>query len=59
MKILVTAASKHGATAEIAKAIAEALQTRGLEVTVASVEQVDRIDGYGAFVLMSAVYAGH
>lgn len=59
MKILVTAASKHGATAEIANAVGEGLRRRGLEVTVAPAEQVDSVDGYDAYVLGSAVHAGH
>jgi flavodoxin len=34
MRVLVTAASKYGATAEIAAAIAEVLDKHGLEATV-------------------------
>lgn len=59
MKILVTAESKQGTTTEIANAIGEALRRLGLEVTVALAEQVDLLDGYDAYVLGSAVYAGH
>lgn len=58
MKILVTAASKHGATDEIANAIGEALRRHGLEVTVAPADKVDMVDGYDAYVLGSAVYPG-
>jgi menaquinone-dependent protoporphyrinogen oxidase len=59
MKVLVTAASKHGATAGIAQAIGDVLAARGLEVTVAPVEDVPTVDGYDAVVAGSAVYAGH
>jgi menaquinone-dependent protoporphyrinogen oxidase len=59
MKVLVTAASKHGATAGIAQAIGDVLAERGLEVTVAAVEDVRTIDPYDAVVAGSAVYAGH
>lgn len=59
MKILVTAASKHGDTAEIANAIREALRRRGVEVTVAPAEKVDSVEGFDAYVLGSAVYADH
>jgi menaquinone-dependent protoporphyrinogen oxidase len=58
MRVLVTAASKHGATNEIAEAIGAELETRGLEVTVAPVQDVEAIDGYGAVVLGSAIYSG-
>src|SRR5439155_26298890 len=59
MNVLVAAGSDHGATAEIASAIGEALGERGLAVTVAPVEGVQSVDGYDAFVIGSAVYAGH
>src|ERR671935_1098993 len=59
MKVLVTAATRHGATGEIAQAIGEALRDQGLDPTVIPAEQVDTVDGYDAVVLGSAVYAGH
>ena len=40
MRVLVTAATRHGATAEIAAAIGEVLAGRGLDPTVAAPEQV-------------------
>jgi len=58
-RVLVAAASKHGATAQIAERIGETLRGRGCEVTVADAGQVDAVDGYDAVVLGSAVYAGH
>ena len=59
MRVRVAAASKYGATAEIAAAIAEVLDKHGLEATVLSPEQVKEVDGYDAVVVGSAVYAGH
>ncbi|MGF1470397.1 MAG: flavodoxin domain-containing protein [Rubrobacteraceae bacterium] len=68
MKLLVSVASKHGATAEIAeelgRALDAALRERGIGngdevVDVRPAEEVDSVDGYDAVVLGSAVYAGH
>ena len=59
MRVLVTAATKYGATTEIAQAIAETLGEHGLEATILPPEQVEGVDGYDAVVLGSAVYAGH
>jgi menaquinone-dependent protoporphyrinogen oxidase len=58
MKVLVTAGSKYGATAEIAEAIGEVLRERGHEVTVAQVEEVDDVEAFDAAVIGSAVYTG-
>jgi len=58
-RVLVAAASKRGATAQIANHIGETLRRRGCEVTVADAADVDKLDGYDAVVLGSAVYAGH
>lgn len=59
MRVLVTAASKYGATGEIARAIGEVLTEHGLDTTVLPCEQVDTVGGYDAVVLGGAVYAGH
>ncbi|HJQ76469.1 MAG TPA: flavodoxin domain-containing protein [Acidimicrobiia bacterium] len=59
IKILVTAGSKHGATDEIARKIADVLTARGFEVANSAPDQVDDLSGYDAVVLGSAVYAGH
>jgi len=66
MKVLVSAASKHGATSEIAEeigeALREALHKRGgddVVVDVRPAEQVSSVEDYDAVVLGSAVYAGH
>jgi menaquinone-dependent protoporphyrinogen oxidase len=59
MRVLVVAASKYGATAEIASTIGEVLNTHGCEATVTSPDQVVGAEAYDAVVLGSAVYAGH
>ena len=59
MKVLVTAASKHGATAEIASVIGAVLETEKLAVDVLPPDEVTFVDCYDAVVLGSGVYAGH
>jgi menaquinone-dependent protoporphyrinogen oxidase len=54
--VLVTYASKHGATAEIARAVAEELQHTGLSVDCLPAEQVNQVEEYAAVVIGSAVY---
>jgi menaquinone-dependent protoporphyrinogen oxidase len=58
MKVLVCAATKYGATGEIANAVADVLAENGLEVTVIPPEQVGAIEQFDAVVLGSAVYMG-
>ncbi len=58
LNVLVTAASKHGATLDIAREIAETLGVAGVGATVVPVELVEDLDEYDAVVLGSAVYAG-
>jgi menaquinone-dependent protoporphyrinogen oxidase len=59
MRILVTAASKHGATTEIAELVAGALEQHGHAVDVRTPEQVEEVEEYDAAVVGSAVYAGN
>jgi menaquinone-dependent protoporphyrinogen oxidase len=59
MKVLVTAASRHGSTAEIALVIAGVLRATDVEADVKGPETVTTLDGYDAVVIGSAVYAGH
>jgi len=59
MKVLVTAASMHGATAEIAQAIARTLSEQGLAVAVLPPGDVASVEEYDAVVIGSAVYVGH
>jgi len=58
MKVLVCAATKYGATSEIAQAIADVLAAKGLKVTVIPPEEVSAIEEFDAVVLGSAVYMG-
>jgi menaquinone-dependent protoporphyrinogen oxidase len=57
--VLVSAASRHGATAEIARAIGQALSEQGLTVRVIPPGDVRSLDGYDAVIIGSAVYMGH
>jgi len=67
MKVLVSAASKYGATSQIAEEIGrvlrEALDDRSLSsdvvVDVRPAEEVASVEDYDTVVLGSAVYAGH
>jgi menaquinone-dependent protoporphyrinogen oxidase len=58
MKVLVCAASKYGATSEIAQAVADVLAERGCKVTVLPPQEVGAIEEFDAVVLGSAVYMG-
>jgi menaquinone-dependent protoporphyrinogen oxidase len=58
MRVLVTAASRHGATTAIAQSIARVLAEAGLEAETRSPEEVDYLDGFDAVILGSAVYVG-
>ena len=57
MNVLVTYASKHGATEEIARAVSVELETRGITVHVEDARTADPAP-YDAVVVGSAVYAG-
>jgi menaquinone-dependent protoporphyrinogen oxidase len=60
--VLVAAASRHGATAEIAERIGSELRARlsssDWDVRVEDADAIDTIEGYGAVVLGSAIYLG-
>jgi len=58
MKVLVTAASRHGATTEVAASIGAILQAAGHEVHVLRPSDVTGLDGFDAAVVGSAVYIG-
>jgi menaquinone-dependent protoporphyrinogen oxidase len=57
-RVLVTAASRHESTREIAEAIAAGLRERGVDGQVLPVAEVSTLAGYDAVVLGSAVYMG-
>lgn len=57
-KILVTYATRYGATAEIAQRLGETLQSEGLAVEVLPVKEAGAPEQYAAVVLGSAVYIG-
>lgn len=59
MRVLVSAASKHGATTEIAAAIGTSLSAHGHTVSIFDPDDVVSVQDYDALVLGSAVYAGH
>ncbi len=58
MKVLVTAATRHHGTHEIAEAIAAGLVERGVDAEALPIGEVASVDRYGAVVLGSAVYMG-
>jgi menaquinone-dependent protoporphyrinogen oxidase len=58
MKVLVSAATRHGSTAEVAAEIARVLAADGLAVDVAAPDTVADLSGYDAVVIGSAVYYG-
>lgn len=59
MQVLVSTASKHGATAGIGDHIGETLRQRGFDVAVAEPDQAKPETGFDGIVLGSGVYAGH
>lgn len=56
--ILVSYASKYGATKEIAQRIGEVLSQAGLKVDVLAVNSIRNLKSYEAVVLGSAIYVG-
>jgi menaquinone-dependent protoporphyrinogen oxidase len=56
--VLITYASKYGATAEIAEKIGEVLQQAGLSAEAKPADDVRDLSAYQAVILGSAVYAG-
>jgi menaquinone-dependent protoporphyrinogen oxidase len=58
-RVLVSAASLHGATAEIAQAIGRVLSQHSFATAVMPPGEVDAIDDYDAVIIGSAVYMGH
>ena len=58
MRVLVSAASRHGATTEIAARIADGLGQAGIEAVVVEPDAVNSLEGFDGVVLGSGVYAG-
>ena len=58
MRVLIAAASKHGATKEIAVWLAQALEDAGIPTDVHDPDDISTLEGYDAVLLGSAVYAG-
>ena len=57
-RVLVAAASRHGATYELAQAIGSVIAAHGLSVDVRHLDEVENASAYDALVLGSAVYMG-
>jgi menaquinone-dependent protoporphyrinogen oxidase len=58
MNILVTYASKYGATQEIARKVGEVLRQAGLQADILPVDNIRDLAAYKAVILGSAVYIG-
>ena len=58
MHVLVTTASKHGATTEIGEMIAATLERNGHTVETRAASHVQSLDQFDAIVIGAAVYAG-
>ena len=56
---LVAFATRHGATGEIAEALAEALRGADHRAEVRPADHVEALEPYDAVILGSAVYSGH
>jgi menaquinone-dependent protoporphyrinogen oxidase len=57
-RILVTHASRHGSTREVAEAVAATLSAHGLSVNVMPAADVGHLRGYAGVVLGGALYTG-
>jgi menaquinone-dependent protoporphyrinogen oxidase len=58
MRVLVTAASRHGGTLDVADVIARALAAAGFEADLRPPDEVASVREYGAVVIGSAIYYG-
>ena len=58
MRVLVSVASRHGSTVEIADTIGEVLKAAGIEADVRPPDQVASVAQYDGVILGSGVYAG-
>jgi menaquinone-dependent protoporphyrinogen oxidase len=58
VRVLVSAASRHDATREIAEAPAAGLAKRGVDADARPLGQITRLDRFDTVVLESAIYMG-
>jgi menaquinone-dependent protoporphyrinogen oxidase len=58
MRVLVTVASRHGSTAEIADKIGEVLTAAGIDADIRAPDQILGVAQYDGVILGSGVYAG-
>lgn len=58
MRVLVTVASRHGATREMGQEVAATLREAGHEVDEVEPDEVEHVDAYDAVVMGSAAYVG-
>lgn len=58
MKVLITAATKHGSTDEVARTIAEVIGEAGHFTAILDPSAITSVDAYDAVVVGSAVYFG-
>jgi len=58
MRVLISVASRHGSTAEIADRIGEVLKAGGVDADVRPPDQVASVAHYDGIILGSGVYAG-
>ena len=54
--VLLAYATRYGSTQEVAETIAATLRQAGLEVELQPMQEVKRLDNYGAIVLGAAIY---
>ena len=57
MKALITVASKHGSTVEMARAIAGEIDQRGIEAVLLAPEKITTLEGFDAVVVGSGIYS--
>lgn len=58
MRVLIVPASRHGGTAEIGRAMASGLRSRGFDVDVSQPEHLHDLSYYGAAIIGSGLYLG-
>ncbi|XBH20663.1 flavodoxin domain-containing protein [Jonesiaceae bacterium BS-20] len=59
MRVLVTAASRHGSTREIAQEIAQEIRAAGLECDQLEPKEISSVADYDCVIVGSAIYVGN